>query len=125
MVLSNKLENYMQLSQVSEFKLGHVYLCVKEKPGVSHRDVSVGDYIGILGVGSNYDRHSSNNKITKVATKFVVIRDFQYTPADDLILSDWVYDSFMEVDASTMTIELYNAYVNTMKATPEQLGVIK
>lgn len=110
----------MQLSQVSEFKLGHVYLCVKEK-----RDVNVGDYIGILGVGSNYDRHSSNNKITKVATKFVVIRDFRYTPADDLILSDWVYDSFMEVDASTMTIELYNAYVNTMKATPEQLGVIK
>lgn len=115
----------MKLSNVTEFKLGHIYQCVKKKEGVRLGDVEVGDFIGILAVNSAYDRHATKLTIDRVATKYVVLNDFRYTPSDDIVLSDWVYECFLEVDASTIPVELHNAYVNTMKATPKQLGAIQ
>lgn len=115
----------MKLSNVTEFKLGHIYQCIKKKEGVRLGDVEVGDFIGILAVGSTIDRHASTPEIDRVATKYVVLNDFRYTPSDDVVLSDWVYECFLEVDANTIPVELHNAYVRTMNVTPKQLGAIQ
>lgn len=115
----------MILSKFKNFKICHVYRCNRDIPDYGIKE---GDFISILNIESRYDRHHDKhcmeNAVYSFVSKFVVLNDFEYTPSSNNILTERMSCFFDEVDMFLVSVELHNAYVKTMKATPMQLGIV-